>query len=218
MSQDLSIKIKDLGIEDYPITFDKMHKFTESRDASTIDEIWFVEHNKVFTQGHNGNDANILLKSDIPIVYSDRGGQITYHGPGQLIMYILIDLKRIKVLNKDFDMHSIVHCLETSVIDLLKTYNIISYAKNDAPGVYVNNKKISSLGIKVKKGCTFHGIAINIDMDLSPFLNINPCGYSGLEMCQLKDLTENNIDLTKIKNNLVKTITKLIGYNNIIFK
>lgn len=199
------IIIQDLDIQPYLQTYQAMHEFTLNRNEQTLDEIWLVEHYPVFTQGKVGKPEHLLCKTDIPIVQTDRGGQITYHAPGQQIMYILFDLKRRKIGIRD-----IVSYLEKSVIDTLQHYGIIAFAKADAPGVYINNKKICSLGLHIKRGCTLHGLALNIDMDLGPFKNINPCGYAGLQMTQLKEYVS-PIDRKKIKqlltNNFIKQLT-----------
>lgn len=173
--------IKNLGIKPYMQTYQAMHHFTQNRDANTLDEIWLVEHPPVFTQGKVGKAEHLLTKTIIPVVHTDRGGQITYHAPGQQIMYILLDLKRGKIT-----IRQVVSYLENCVIQTLDYYNIRAYAKMDAPGVYVEHKKICSLGLHIKHGCTSHGLALNIDMDLTPFNYINPCGYAGLQMTQLK--------------------------------
>ena len=175
--------IRYLGVQPYLDTWQAMSNFTEQRDDNSIDEIWLVEHSPVFTQGLAGKAEHLLTNTDIPVVKSDRGGQITYHAPGQLIAYLLINIRR-----KEFNVRSLVSIIEQAIIDLLADFNINAVAKADAPGVYVNGKKIASLGLKIRKGCSFHGLAVNVDMDLSPFLQINPCGYAGLEMTQCRDL------------------------------
>ncbi|RBW47787.1 octanoyltransferase [Psychromonas sp. B3M02] len=175
--------IRYLGVKPYQETWQAMSDFTEQRDQDTTDEIWLVEHTPVFTQGLAGKAEHLLRTSDIPVVKSDRGGQITHHAPGQLIAYLLINIRR-----KDFNVRSLVSIIEQAIIDLLADYNVIAIAKPDAPGVYVDGKKIASLGLKIRKGCSFHGLALNVDMDLKPFLQINPCGYAGLEMTQCRDL------------------------------
>ena len=175
--------IRYLGITPYQETWQAMSNFTEQRDQNTIDEIWLVEHSPVFTQGLAGKAEHLLTNSNIPVVKSDRGGQITYHAPGQLIAYLLINIRR-----KDFNVRSLVTIIEQAIIDVLADHNVNAIAKPDAPGVYVDGKKIASLGLKIRKGCSFHGLALNVDMDLSPFLQINPCGYAGLEMTQCRDL------------------------------
>lgn len=175
------VVIKQLGMLPYLKTYQAMHDFTKLRDAQTLDEIWLVEHLPVFTQGKVGKPEHLLTTTDIPVVQTDRGGQITYHGPGQQIMYILFDLKRRKIGIRD-----VVSYLENSVIQTLQHYDITAYSKSDAPGVYINQQKICSLGLHIKHGCTLHGLALNIDMDLTPFNYINPCGYAGLKMTHMK--------------------------------
>jgi lipoyl(octanoyl) transferase len=174
--------VRYLGLQPYRQTWQKMQEFTEQRNENTVDEIWLVEHPAVFTQGRSGKAEHLLQQTDIPVVQSDRGGQITYHGPGQLIAYLLINIRR-----KGVNIRSLVSIIEQSIISLLADYHVIASAKPDAPGVYVQGKKIASLGLKIHKGCSFHGLALNVDMDLSPFLQINPCGYAGLEMTQCKN-------------------------------
>lgn len=188
-----NIIIKDLGITPYMTAYHAMHEFTVNRDANTPDQIWFVEHPPVFTQGKVGKAEHLLVQSEIPVIQTDRGGQITYHAPGQQIMYVLFDLKRAKIGIRDM-----VSYLENSVIQTLAHYDIIAYAKSDAPGVYINDKKICSLGLHIKQGCTLHGLALNVDMDLKPFNNINPCGYAGLQMTQLKQF-QSQIDRNLIR-------------------
>lgn len=179
---DKQLKIRYLGLQDYQTTWQAMSDFTTNRDENSIDEIWLVEHPAVFTQGNSGKAEHLLQHSNIPVVQSDRGGQITYHAPGQLIVYLLINIRR-----KSFNVRTLVSIIEDSIINLLADSNVIAKAKPDAPGVYVDGKKIASLGLKIRKGCSFHGLALNVDMDLLPFLQINPCGYAGLEMTQCKD-------------------------------
>ncbi|WP_448549209.1 lipoyl(octanoyl) transferase LipB [Thalassotalea fusca] len=161
-----------------------MQSFTDERDEDTLDELWLVEHPAVFTQGQAGKEEHLLMPGDIPVVKVDRGGQVTYHGPGQQVIYFMINLRRRKM-----GVRQLVTLIEDAIVATLKQYEIEAYAKPDAPGVYVDEKKIASLGLRVRKGCSFHGLALNVDMDLSPFLRINPCGYAGLEMVQTKDLS-----------------------------
>lgn len=175
--------IRDLGTEDYTTVWQAMQQFTDQRNEQTPDQLWLLEHYPVFTQGQAGKEEHLLLPGDIPVVKVDRGGQVTYHGPGQLVVYVLLNLKR-----RNLGVRALVTLLEQVLIQLLSSYGITSYAKADAPGVYVNDAKIASLGLRVRKGCTFHGLALNVDMDLSPFLRINPCGYAGMQMIQCKDL------------------------------
>lgn len=174
---------KHIKERDYQTVHNAMHKFTHSRNETTQDEIWYVEHNPVFTLGRNGNKNNLLQSSRIPIVESDRGGDITYHGPGQLVIYCLIDLTRLNLSVK-----SLVRGLEGMVITYLSNHNIVGHRIEKAPGVYVDNTKLASLGLRVRKGCSFHGLAINVDMDLTPFSYIHPCGLTDMRVIQLKQL------------------------------
>ena len=160
-----------------------MQTFTDERQPETPDELWIVEHPAVFTQGLNGKAEHILQNSEIPIIQTDRGGQITYHAPGQLIIYVLIDLKRTKL-----GVRALVTLLEDSIIEYLATFNIQSQARSDAPGVYVDGKKIASLGLKIRKQKSYHGLALNIDMDLTPFQFVNPCGLQGMQMTQIAQI------------------------------
>jgi lipoyl(octanoyl) transferase len=160
-----------------------MQTFTSNRSAKNSDELWLVEHDPVFTQGMAGKAEHILAPRDIPVVQVDRGGQVTYHGPGQQMLYVLIDLKRYRLSVRD-----LVSCLENSVINLFKDFSVSALARADAPGVYVDSKKVCSLGLRIRRGCSFHGLALNVNMDLSPFRRINPCGYAALEMTDCKRL------------------------------
>ncbi|TCV97958.1 lipoyl(octanoyl) transferase [Biostraticola tofi] len=175
-----SLIVRQLGLQPYQLISQAMHDFTDRRDARTPDELWLVEHPQVFTQGQAGKAEHLLMPGDIPVIQSDRGGQVTFHGPGQQILYVLIDLKRRKV-----GVRQLVTVLEQTVVDTLAQLDINAYARADAPGVYVDQKKICSLGLRIRHGCSFHGLALNVAMDLSPFLRINPCGYAGLEMTQV---------------------------------
>lgn len=175
--------IRDIDVNDYETIWQTMQEFTDTRDENVVDELWLVEHAPVFTQGQAGKEEHILNTGDIPVVKVDRGGQVTYHGPGQLVVYLLLDLRRRKLGVRD-----LVTKIEQGIVDLLAKYDINAYAKADAPGVYVNESKVASLGLRVRKGCSFHGLALNVDMDLEPFLRINPCGYAGMEMVQTKQL------------------------------
>jgi len=179
----MTIRIKQFGVQPYQQTWQAMQAFTDARNDSTADELWIVEHPAVFTQGLNGKAEHILQNSEIPIVQSDRGGQVTYHAPGQLIVYVLIDLKRAKL-----GVRALVTKIENSIIDYLASFNIQSLARADAPGVYVNGQKIASLGLKIRKQKSYHGLALNINMDLSPFQLVNPCGLQGMQMTQLANL------------------------------
>ena len=176
------MKTVHLGRCDYAPVFEKMKRFNDVRTADTEDELWVVEHNPIFTQGLAGKPEHLLIHDDIPVVQIDRGGQITYHGPGQLVLYTMIDFKRRKT-----SVRNIVSALENSIIDTLSDYDITANADPQRPGVYVQGKKIASLGLRIKNGSVYHGLALNIDMDLSPFTHINPCGYAGLEMTQIAE-------------------------------
>lgn len=200
------LNIRYLGLQDYQHIWQKMSEFTTHRTADTADEIWILEHCAVFTQGSAGKAEHLLESTDIPVVKSDRGGQITYHGPGQIIVYLLIDLRRQKI-----NVRSLVSIIETSIINLLGEHEVIAVAKSDAPGVYVNGKKIASLGLKIRKGCSFHGLALNVDMDLAPFLCINPCGYVGLKMTQCKQEGINR-SVQELSALLVEHITQQLSY------
>ena len=208
--QKLPLIVRQLGLQDYQEIWHKMQDFTDNRNAETIDEVWLVEHYPVFTQGQAGKPEHLLQSGAIPLVQSDRGGQITYHGPGQQVMYVLIDIRRHQNLN----VRRLVTALEQSVVRTLADYAIEGYSKVDAPGVYIDGKKICSLGLRIRKGCSFHGLAFNINMDLQPFHYINPCGYAGLEMCQLADfIGRDEAVLDKVSPKLVNHLAELLGYN-----
>ena len=204
-----SLIIRNLGRRDYEKTWQAMHEFTDQRSPETPDEIWLVEHNPVFTQGQAGKAEHLLHTGDIPVVQSDRGGQVTYHGPGQQVAYILIDLRRIKLGVRELVTH-----IENTVINTLSHFGVESNARPDAPGVYVDGKKICSLGLRIRRGCSFHGLALNINMDLTPFLRINPCGYAGMEMTQLS-LLNGPSELLEVQPVLVEELTKLLDYQSI---
>jgi lipoyl(octanoyl) transferase len=175
--------VRRLGLVEYQPTWRAMQRFTAERDAATPDEIWFLEHRSVFTLGMNASRAHLLDPGDIPVVQIDRGGQVTYHGPGQLVVYPLIDLKRAGLSVRGF-----VTALEQAVIALAARYGIVAQSRRAAPGVYVDGRKLASVGVRVRRGGTYHGLALNVALDLAPFGRINPCGYPGLEMTQLADL------------------------------
>jgi lipoyl(octanoyl) transferase len=160
-----------------------MQAFTDSRDESAPDELWVLQHEPVFTLGQAGKWEHVLMPGNIPVVPVDRGGQVTYHGPGQIVAYPLIDIRRARIGVRDF-----VNRIEQSIIDTLDTWNIVAVRKDGAPGVYVNGAKVAALGLRVRRGCTFHGLAFNVNMDLEPFHRINPCGYQGLEVTQVMDM------------------------------
>ncbi|MEZ8105286.1 lipoyl(octanoyl) transferase LipB [Vibrio cortegadensis] len=201
--------VKKLGRQDYEPVWKAMHDFTDTRDENSVDEIWLVEHNPVFTQGQAGKAEHVLNPGDIPIVQSDRGGQVTYHGPGQLVVYFLINIRR-----KKFGVRDLVTHIENLVINTLKAYNINSAARPDAPGVYVDGKKICSLGLRIRKGCSFHGLALNVNMDLSPFLRINPCGYEGMEMVQVSQFGGPE-SLEPVEQQLIQELVALLDYDQV---
>ncbi|TAM09816.1 MAG: lipoyl(octanoyl) transferase LipB [Nevskiaceae bacterium] len=184
--------MRELGVCDYGETFVRMRAFTDARGPDTPDELWLLEHPPVFTQGQAGKPENVLCPGDIPVVQSDRGGQVTYHGPGQCVLYVLVDLRRLGI-----GIRSLVHAIERAMIDVCATHGVVAFARPKAPGVYVDAafggparevRKIGSLGLRVRRGCTYHGLAFNVAMDLAPFDRINPCGYADLHMAQLADL------------------------------
>ena len=175
--------MRDLGRRAYEPVWHAMQAFTDARDEATPDELWLVEHDPVFTLGQAGRPEHVLAPGDIPVVRVDRGGQVTYHGPGQLVAYPLLDLRRLKLGVRDY-----VCRIEQAVIDTLGEWNIEGRRREGAPGVYVDGAKVAALGIRVRRGCAFHGLAFNIDMDLAPFSRINPCGYAGLEVVSMRDL------------------------------
>ncbi|XOV81401.1 MAG: lipoyl(octanoyl) transferase LipB [Aestuariibacter sp.] len=169
--------VRQLGSQDYMPIWQRMQAFTDNRDDATADELWLVEHPPVFTQGQAGKEEHILAPGDIPVVKVDRGGQVTYHGPGQQMLYVLLNIKRRKI-----GVRELVNAMEQCIVDLLAENDISAFAKCDAPGVYVGEQKVCSVGLRIRKGCSFHGLAFNVNMDLSPFQRINPCGYAGMEM------------------------------------
>ncbi len=204
----LDIDIRYLGLQDYQSVWQAMSDFTDTRTQDDQDQIWLVQHHPVFTQGQAGKADHLLNPGSIPVIQSDRGGQVTYHGPGQMVVYPLIDLRR-----RGIGVRDMVSLLEQAAVDFLTHFDITAFAKADAPGVYIHqggrDDKIASLGLRVRKGCCFHGMSINIDMDLSPFSLINPCGYSGLRMTQLSEhiaADSGNIDYSEAEAILVSII------------
>jgi len=194
--------IRQLGLTPYNQTFQAMKDYTHQRSEFSADEIWFTEHHPVFTQGLNGKKEHILSHTDIPIIQSDRGGQVTYHGPGQLIAYFLINLVKNKI-----GVRECVNKIERIIITFLNSNNIDAHAKKEAPGVYVKDSKIAALGLKIRKGCSYHGFSLNNDMDLSPFKLINPCGYKGLGITQLKD-----VNIFVQQQQLIQALTPIIQH------
>ncbi len=198
--------IQHLGRTDYEPVWQAMKQFTEQRDAKTRDEFWLTEHNSVYTQGLNGRKEHVLNTGNIPVVKVDRGGQVTYHGPGQLIVYFLLDLNRLGI-----GIRKLVMSLEQAVINLLQAYDIDAHARRDAPGVYVGEAKIAALGLRVRKACCYHGLSLNLDMDLTPFSGIDPCGYKDLSVTQLADLTP-EFSRQQVEQQLCSQLIKTIGY------
>lgn len=204
--QQHKIILRQLGLQPYAPVSQAMHNFTEFRTDTTPDEIWLVEHQHVFTQGQAGKAEHVLMPGDIPVIQSDRGGQVTYHGPGQQVMYVMVDLKRAKI-----GVRQLVTAIENTVIETLAHFNIDSHARPDAPGVYVEQQKICSLGLRIRRGCSFHGLALNIAMDLEPFQRINPCGYAGMQMTQVSAL-QPGVTVADVQPVLVREFPRQLGY------
>ncbi|TDJ47135.1 MAG: lipoyl(octanoyl) transferase LipB [Gammaproteobacteria bacterium] len=192
----ISFVCRDLGLQPLPAVWADMKRFTDERDAETPDEVWFVEHPSIFTLGLNGDRSHLLMPGKIPILQIDRGGQVTYHGPGQLVVYPLLDLKRLKI-----SVRGLVQALEAAVIDTVASYGIEAYGRRDAPGVYVGGRKLAAIGLRIRRHCSYHGIAINVDMDLEPFQRINPCGFENLEVTRLSELSTVQ-ELSKLRRDL----------------
>ena len=202
----MSFTVRNLGLQDYQTTWQAMQRFTQERTAQTPDELWIVEHFPVYTLGLNGKREHLLNTGLIPVINSDRGGQVTYHGPGQLVFYTLLDIKRLKL-----GVRQLVSTLENAMIDVLAQYGITAAARADAPGVYVDAKKIGSIGIRIKNNASYHGFSLNNHMDLSPFDHINTCGYSGLEVTQISDLgvtIENDALASQLVQALISALNK----------
>lgn len=200
------ILLNYLGLKDYEPIWRAMQTFTDERDENTLDELWIVQHPPVFTQGQAGKPEHLLNPADIPVIQVDRGGQVTYHGPGQIVIYPLIDLKRHKI-----GIKALVNGIEEALIQTMTEYGVLAKRKEKAPGVYVDGKKIASLGLRVRKGCTFHGLAFNIRMDLEPFSRINPCGYVGLEVTQLSELNA-DIELEEVQEILINKLCEILNF------
>lgn len=202
-------EIKDLQYADYATVWESMRAYTDQRDNLSPDALWLVEHPPVYTQGQAGKPEHLLNPNDIPVIQTDRGGQITYHGPGQLVVYFLLDIKRL-----DISVRTLVYRLEQAIIDMLSSFGIAATRREHAPGVYCAEAKIASLGLRVRKGFTYHGLALNINMDLTPFTHINPCGYQGLVMTQMADFVP-GITVEVAKNALIPNLLKQLGYNDL---
>ncbi|MFB6434778.1 MAG: lipoyl(octanoyl) transferase LipB [Candidatus Malihini olakiniferum] len=205
MLQD-KIIVRQLGVQPYEAVSLAMHRFTELRDSQSADELWLVQHLPIFTQGQAGKVDYLRTTGDIPIIQSDRGGQITYHGPGQQVMYVLVDLKR-----RQMGVRELISAIENTVIATLAQFSIVTHTRADAPGVYVQDSKICSLGLRICKGCSFHGLALNIKMDLTPFLRINPCGYAGMVMTQVSTLAP-GVDVEDVAPILVSSFMQQLRY------
>lgn len=199
--------LRRLGRVEYEPVWRAMQDFTDRRDESTPDEIWVLQHPPVFTLGQAGRPEHLLAPGEIPVIQVDRGGQVTFHGPGQAVVYPLVDLRRLGIGVRDM-----VERLELAVIDVLAHYGIKGAARRDAPGVYVEGAKIAALGLRVRRGCSFHGLAFNIDMNLEPFERINPCGYEGLKVTQLNDLV--HVDPGEVEARLLQRLMVALGYND----
>ncbi|MEQ9725617.1 lipoyl(octanoyl) transferase LipB [Pseudomonas sp. WHRI 8822A] len=199
--------VRHLGLVDYLPTLEAMRALTAERDETTPDEIWLLQHPRVFTQGQAGKPEHLLAPGDIPVVQVERGGQVTYHGPGQLVGYLMLDLRRL-----DLGVRELVTVMEQALVEVLASYGVEAAPRADAPGVYVKGDKIASLGLRVRRGCSFHGLALNIDMDMTPFGRINPCGYAGLQMTQLKDLVATPPAFDEAARRLEQALRQRLGY------
>ncbi|WP_339664988.1 lipoyl(octanoyl) transferase LipB [uncultured Pseudomonas sp.] len=200
--------VRALGPVEYQPTLDAMRRFTDERNANTPDEIWLLQHPPVFTQGQAGKAEHVLAAGDIPVVQAERGGQVTYHGPGQLVAYLLLDLRRLGLGVRD-----LVTAMEQALVDVLRQYDLDAAPKPDAPGVYVAGNKIASLGLRVRRGCSFHGLALNVDMDMEPFQRINPCGYAGLRMVQMRELVAGTLLFETVEQQLTQALRERLGYS-----
>lgn len=199
--------VRHLGMVDYLPTLEAMRTLTAERDDATPDEIWLLQHPQVFTQGQAGKPEHLLAPGDIPVIQVERGGQVTYHGPGQLVAYLMLDLRRL-----DLGVRELVSVMEQTLVDVLASYGVEAAPKADAPGVYVNGDKIASLGLRVRRGCSFHGLALNVDMDMRPFQRINPCGYAGLKMTQLRDQLDTPPPFGEVAGRLEQALRQRLGY------
>lgn len=200
------------GFLDYAPVLEEMQKYTDSRDADSEDQLWVLQHTPVFTQGQAGKPEHVLFAGDIPVVNVDRGGQVTYHGPGQLVIYLLLDIERLGI-----GARALVTRIEDSIVRTLALYGIEAESRKDAPGVYVDGKKIGSIGLRIRKGRSYHGLSVNVDMDLEPFSRINPCGYKGMEMTQLSYF-EGAEPIEQFSARVVDIISKVFGYEEILME
>ncbi len=200
MSAANEVLVRELGLTDYARVFASMQTFTRDRDVDTADEIWLTEHEPVYTQGQAGKAEHLLAPGDIPVIQSDRGGQVTYHGPGQIVGYLMFDVRRMGI-----NVRELVSGIENAVVALLTSYGIRGEPRPDAPGVYVDGAKIAALGLRVRRGCSYHGLSLNVDMDLEPFSRINPCGLQGMEVTQMVDLVE-GVGLRDVEDRLLDAL------------
>jgi lipoyl(octanoyl) transferase len=203
----LYLHIRRLGLMEYEPVWHAMQKFTDERDEDTPDELWLVEHPPVFTQGQAGRAEHILAPGEIPVIQVDRGGQVTYHGPGQIVAYPLIDITRLGM-----GVRTLVRGIEQAIIDVLKSYNVDAQLLKGAPGVYIDGVKIAALGLRIRRGKSFHGLSFNINMDLEPFQRINPCGFQGLQVTNLSAFAD--VSITEVEDRLISGLSGLLGYNN----
>ncbi|MGB7289957.1 MAG: lipoyl(octanoyl) transferase LipB [Candidatus Macondimonas sp.] len=197
-------EVRDWGLAPYPLVWEAMRQYTDQRDAHAPDALWFVQHPPVYTLGMHARPEHVLAAGNIPVILSDRGGQVTYHGPGQWVVYTLLDLRRLGL-----GIRSLVNALEQAVIDLLAGYGIEAHARREAPGVYVAGAKIAALGLRVRRGCCYHGLALNVDMDLTPFADINPCGYADLAVTQVRAFRA-DLSLAQVRTDLESALRKTL--------
>jgi lipoyl(octanoyl) transferase len=202
------LSLRRLGLAGYEPVWRAMQAFTDSRDENTGDELWLVQHPPVFTQGQAGKAEHVLAPGGIPVIQVDRGGQVTYHGPGQIVAYPLLDIRR-----KGLGVREFVNRIEAAIIAVLAHYGVKGERIAGAPGIYVNGEKVASLGLRVRRGCTFHGLAFNVDMDLEPFQRINPCGYAGLQVTQLSALAP--VAIQEVEDRLVDSLAQQLGYSEV---
>ena len=203
------LHLRQLGLADYEPVWRAMQDFTDRRDDNTPDELWLVQHPPVFTQGQAGKAEHVLAPGDIPVIQADRGGQVTYHGPGQIVAYPLLDIRR-----SGLGVRELVNRIEEAIIQVLHQYGVEGVRRAGAPGIYVNDEKIASLGLRVRRGRTFHGLSFNIDMDLEPFQRINPCGFEGLQVTQLSAFSTAEFD--EVEGRLVDSLVRHLGYSDVI--
>ncbi|MGR4067780.1 lipoyl(octanoyl) transferase LipB [Billgrantia sp. C5P2] len=202
----MPIALLCLGRRPYLPVWQAMRELTDSRDESTPDQFWLVEHDPVFTQGQAGKPEHLLMPGDIPVVQTDRGGQVTYHGPGQVVLYPLLDVRRARLGVRD-----LVSALENAVVAVLAEHGVEAHARPDAPGVYVDEAKIASLGLRIRRGASYHGVALNVDVDLAPFQRINPCGYAGMAMARLADLSSRPLSTERVGMRLAECLAQQLG-------